>query len=88
MKVKLHKQEMEGQSKFNGQIVYTRGISTAFGDCVFELVFKSIALLAQLISQNKADYFQVFTAEHDGKLIKYWVIDGIDAVTFLLPEEY
>ena len=50
MKVKLHKQEMEGQSKFNGQIVYT--------------------------------------AEHDGKLIKYWVIDSIDAVTFLLPEEY
>lgn len=88
MKVKLHKQEMEGQSKFNGQIVYTRGISTAFGDCVFELVFKSIVLLAQLISQNKADYFQVFTAEHDGKRIKYWVIDGVDAVTFLLPEEY
>ena len=89
MKIKLLPQECEGTYKFNGQIVYTRGIESEFGDLVFKLIADTIQLLKPLINENKADYLQVVIAElNDVRKIKVWVIDDVSHITFLLPSEY
>lgn len=87
--VRLENQECTGTYKFDGQIVYTRGVETKFGELVFKLIADTIQLLEPLITENKADYLQVVIAEfNDGRKIKVWVIDDIDHITFLLPCEY
>ena len=89
MKIKLLPQECEGTYKFNGQIVYTRGIESEFGDLVFKLIADTMQLLKPLIFENKADYLQVVIAElENGRKIKVWVIDDVSHITFLLPSEY
>lgn len=89
MKIKLLPQECEGTYKFNGQIVYTRGIESEFGDLVFKLIADTIQLLKPLINENKADYLQVVIAElENGRKIKVWIIDDVSHITFLLPSEY
>ena len=89
MKIELLPQECEGTYKFNGQIVYTRGIESEFGDLVFKLIADTMQLLKPLISKNKADYLQVVIAElENGRKIRVWVIDDVTHVTFLLPCEY
>lgn len=89
MKIKLLPQECEGTYKFNGQIVYTRGIESEFGDLVFKLIFDTMQLLKPLINENKADYLQVVIAElENGRKIKVWIIDDVSHITFLLPSEY
>ncbi len=89
MNIKLLPQECEGTYKFNGQIVYTRGIESEFGDLVFKLVADTMQLLKPLINENKADYLQVVIAElNDGRKIKVWIIDDVSHITFLLPSEY
>ena len=89
MNIKLLPQECNGTYKFNGQIVYTRGIESEFGDLVFKLVADTMQLLKPLINENKADYLQVVIAElENGRKIKVWVIDDVSHITFLLPSEY
>lgn len=89
MKIKLLPQECEGTYKFNGQIVYTRGIESEFGDLVFKLIADTMQLLKPLIFENKADYLQVVIAElENGRKIKVWIIDDVSHITFLLPCEY
>lgn len=89
MKIELLPQECEGTYKFNGQIVYTRGIENKFGDLVFKLVADTMSLLTPLINENKADYLQVVIAElENGRKIKVWIIDDVSHITFLLPSEY
>ena len=89
MKIELLPQECEGTYKFNGQIVYTRGIESEFGVLVFKLVADTMQLLKPLINENKADYLQVVIAElNDGRKIKVWIIDDVSHITFLLPSEY
>ena len=89
MKIELLPQECNGTYKFNGQIVYTRGIESEFGDLVFKLVADTMQLLKPLINENKADYLQVVIAElENGRKIKGWVIDDVSHITFLLPSEY
>ena len=89
MKIKLLPQECNGTYKFNGQIVYTRGIESEFGDLVFKLIADTMQLLKPLIFENKADYLQVVIAElENGRKIKVWIIDDVSHVTFLLPYEY
>jgi len=89
MKIELLPQECEGTYKFNGQIVYTRGIESEFGDLVFKLVADTMQLPKPLINENKADYLQVVIAElNDGRKIKVWIIDDVSHITFLLPSEY
>ena len=89
MKIELLPQECEGTYKFNGQIVYTRGIESEFGVLVFKLIADTMQLLKPLIIENKADYLQVVIAElNDGRKIKVWIIDDVSHITFLLPSEY
>ena len=41
-------------------------------------------MIHELALDGGADYFQVLT--YNG--IKYWVIDDVSVVTFLMPEDY
>lgn len=89
VKVTLKEQECTGTYKFNGQIVYTRGMAAEFGDGIAEVIFKAMTPILKLVNRNIADYFQVAYAEKaDGKRIKFYIIDDIDHITFLLPSEY
>ena len=89
MKVTLEKQECTGTYKFNGQIIYTKGIEIEFGDDVLQVVFNTLIFIRTLVSQNIADYFQVAYAEKsNGEKVKFYIIDDIDHITFLLPDEY
>ena len=63
-------------------------MESVFGESVIEVIFKTMLLIHKLIKQNIADYFQVAYAEKDGEKIKFYVIDDIDHITFLLPSEY
>ena len=88
VKVTLKEQECNGTYKFDGQILYTRGMEAVFEESVIEVIFKTMTLIRQLVKQNVADYFQVAYAEKKKKKIKFYVIDDIDHITFLLPSEY
>ncbi len=89
MKICLQEQECTGTYKFNGQVYYTRGIEAEFGDMVFKMIADTFNLIRPLVESGIADYFQVAVAEmDDGRRIKYYVIDDVDHITFLLPCEY
>ena len=89
MKVYLAKQECKGTYKFDRNIYYTKGMELEFGECIYEVIFKTLALICKLVKKNVADYFQVAYAENsEGKKVKFYIIDDVDHVTFLLPEEY
>ncbi len=88
MKITLKEQECEGNYKFNGQIFYTRGIESMFGENVFLIIFQTMSQIKQLVEEGIADYFQVATVEHNGISKDIWCIDDIDHITFLLPQEY
>ena len=89
MKINLQEQEYTGTYKFNSQVYYTRGIEAEFGDMVFKMIADTFKLIKPLVESGIADYLQVAVAEmDDGRRIKYYVIDDVDHITFLLPCEY
>ncbi|MBE7031953.1 MAG: hypothetical protein E7401_03205 [Ruminococcaceae bacterium] len=89
MKITLKKQGQTGKYKFNGQIYYTKGIESEFGDMTFKLIAETLQLIKKLVDTNTADYFQVAIADmEDGRKIKVYVIDDVTHITFLLPSEY
>lgn len=82
--VKLIPQENVGESMFMGQIVMTSNFQNIFGGKAFYIVLESLAKIRALILDGGADFFQVLN--YDGK--KYWVIDDVSVITFLMPEDY
>lgn len=81
MNIILKEQECEGTSKFDSDMYMTKGFMNTFGDNFVEVIFKTMDLIKK---RPNTDYFQVATC--DG--ITYWIIDDIDHITFLLPDEY
>lgn len=89
MNVTLQKQECQGKYKFNSQLLYTKGFEAEFGESVLYVILTTLRLIHQIVAQDKADYFQVAFAENtQGEKVKFYVIDDIDHITFLLPYEY
>lgn len=89
MNVTLQKQECKGNYQFNSQLLYTKGFEAEFGNDVLEVIITTLNLIHRLVAQNIADYFQVAFAENAyGEKVKFYVIDDIDHITFLLPYEY
>lgn len=82
-KVMLKEQEVSGQYKLDGQIYATRGFMSAFGDYAPLVIWETMHLIQLRVSEG-ADYFQ--SAEYEG--IRFWIIDDVKHITFLLPEEY
>ena len=89
VRITLNKQEQTGIYQFNGQIYYTKGIESEFGDMTFKMIAETLKLIKELVNMNIADYLQVAIADmEDGRKIKVWVIDDVTHITFLLPSEY
>ena len=88
MEITLKEQECIGNSKFDGQILYTKTFETVFGDNTIEIIMASMTLILSRVKENIADYLQVLTVQTSTDIIKFWAIDDGSCVVFLLPEDY
>ncbi len=82
----LRPQECGGEYTFSSKIYVTKGFKSAFGEEFNQLVTISLEMIQKrcVESPEGADYLQVFTFEER----RYWCIDDVTHITFLLPEEY
>jgi hypothetical protein len=82
----LKPQEHSGSYKFNGELVIMSRFVTEFGDLAAEIAVNALikVITERVNSFEGADYLQVLTY----KSIKFWIIDDVDVVTVLLPEDY
>lgn len=80
------KQENHGQHyKFDSQIVATSNFVEQFAPVMEDLIQATISsIFTRVNSTLGADYLQIF--EYDGKV--FWVIDDMNVITFLMPEDY
>ena len=88
MQLTLHQQECEGNCKFDGQILFTKGFEAQFSDKTTDIIIASMALILSRVKENIADYLQVLTVQTSTDIIKFWAIDAGSCVVFLLPEDY
>lgn len=88
-KVTIQEQEVSGNYKFVGIPMYmTKGFQETFGEETNAVAFTAHMLLLEKYP-NDADYFQVFLYSYpDGKEVKFWLINDVSHMTFLLPSEY
>ena len=82
--VQLLPQEQTGEYQFSGEIVMTANFHNTFDGNIFTVVLGAMELIRDRIESEGADYLQVLT--YMGK--KFWVIDDVMVVTFLMPEDY
>ena len=82
--VVLQPQERTGKYLFNGNVVMTANFERVFDGYIFKVILESLAKIHELALEDGADYFQVLT--YQGK--KYWCIDDVSHITFLMPEDY
>ena len=82
-KLVLLPQEQEGDYKFDSKPYVTCGFLAEFGD-IANLIAAYALQLVRHTYDGKSDYFQVL--KYDNK--KFYIIDDMDHVTVLLPEEY
>ncbi|MDJ0305106.1 hypothetical protein [Dehalobacter sp.] len=84
--LKLLPQECKGSYRFNSPLYVTRGFQEHFKEDTFLLAMTAIQWVGEerVRSKNGADYLQVFEANGE----RFWLIDDVDHVTALLPEEY
>lgn len=88
MEITIQPQEVNGNCTFSGQIVYTKAFGEVFKEQTTKIILVSMSLIFERVRRNIADYLQVFTVETDTGIIKFWVIDDNDHITFLLPSDY
>ena len=82
--IKLLPQEVQGDSKFTGQLVMTCGFKAAFGEAAVIAMITLLRIINERVKGDGADYLQ--KAEYKG--VRYWIIDDGEVVTVLLPSEY
>ncbi len=84
--LKLKPQECSGNYKFNGQLVMTSGFIIEFGNIATDIALLAVAkIITERVNSPKgADYLQVMYY----KGTTFWIIDDINVVTILLPEDY
>lgn len=84
--LKMFPQECSGQYLFSGKVYMTRGFISEFKEAAGIIAAESLEriLLERAYCLDGADYLQVF--EYCG--VHFWVIDDVDHVTVLMPEEY
>ena len=88
MKITLQPQEVCGNCRFSGAIVFTKAFGEVFQDKTTEVILASMSLIFERVRKNIADYLQVFTVETNTGTIKFWVIDTNEHITFLLASDY
>ena len=50
VKITLMEQEQTGTYKFDGQIYYTKGIESEFGDMTFKMIAETLKLIKELVN--------------------------------------
>lgn len=82
----LKPQECSGNYKFNGQMVMTNGFMIRFGNFAAGIAMCAIikVITERVNSPEGADNLQVLSY----KGTTFWIIDDVDVVTVLLPEDY
>ena len=58
-----------------------------FGDEAEAIAFIALALILETYPNN-ADYLQSFEYQLENMTIKFWCINDVDHITYLLPSEY
>lgn len=88
-KVTINEQETSGNYKFMGVTQYmTHGFQNAFGKDAQAIAFTAFALILEKYPDN-ADYLQTFEyLDESGNKTRFWCINDVEYITFLLPEEY
>ncbi|MDR3595060.1 hypothetical protein [Clostridium sp.] len=76
--------EESTNSQFNGQLVATSNFINTFGNKAYLIAIKAVTKIITERVPLGADYLQV--CEYNGKT--FWIIDDIDHVTVLMPEDY
>lgn len=88
-RVYINEQEESGNFIFAGiRQVMTRGFQNAFREEAEAVAFTALALILEKYPDN-ADYLQTFEYCYGGgEAVRFWCINDVDVLTFLLPEEY
>ena len=82
VEIRLLPQEQEGCCTFGGQFVATRNALDHFG---LEPIVAALGMLRKKAEEGASlDYLQVF--EIDGE--RLWIIDDVEVVTALRPDDY
>lgn len=84
MEIILKPQEESTNSQFNGQLVATSNFINTFGNKAYLIAIQAVLKIKDERVPLGADYLQI--AEYQNKT--FWVIDDIDHVTVLMPEDY
>ena len=84
MKILLKEQEVQGEYLFTGQVYMTKGFQESFGEDALFVVLHTMALIKERVDLGIADYLQVAFADE----VIFWVIDDVDHITFLMPQDY
>lgn len=88
-KVFIKEQEERGNYIFTGVPQYmTCGFRDVLGEEAEAVAFTALALILEKYPDN-ADYLQTFEYRYgSGESVRFWCINDVDHITFLLPEEY
>lgn len=88
-KIYIKEQEERGSFIFTGVQQYmTCGFRDVFGEEAEAVAFTALALILEKYPDD-ADYLQTFEYCYgSGKVVRFWCINDVDHITFLLPEEY
>ena len=90
-RVYINEQEESGNYIFAGTGIgqyMTCGFRQAFDKEAEAVAFTALALIMEKYPDN-ADYLQTFEYRYeDEKSIRFWCINDVDHITFLLPDEY
>ena len=88
-RVYINEQEESGDYIFTGIGQYmTRGFQAAFKEEAGAVAFSALALILEKYPDN-ADYLQTFEYRYgNGERKRFWCINDVEHITFLLPEEH
>ena len=84
MEIILKPQEESTNSQFDGQLVVTRNFINTFANKAYIIAIQAVLKIKEERVPSGADYLQV--CEHNSQT--FWVIDDIDHITVLMPEDY
>ena len=84
MEINIKPQEENSNSKFDGRLVATSNFLNTFGNDAFILATQALGIIQTQRVPNGADYLQV--CEYKGTT--FWLIDDVDHITVLMPEDY
>ncbi|HWQ88882.1 MAG TPA: hypothetical protein VN374_02790 [Desulfitobacteriaceae bacterium] len=84
--LKLCPQEYGGTYQFSSPLYMTQGFLAVFEGSALLIALAALHRIQQerVRSPDRADYLQVLEC----KGTRFWVIDDMDHITFLLPEDY